>query len=118
MKLGIVAQRPIFITPYKSIKPRLILAAQGLSGFWQKCIFMYLHASQCQKGVQKVYKRCAEKVKQPRKIQCNKDYNNTPLLYETVQKRGDNFIQISRTAPHNSWRLYCVYRPRGMGVVQ
>ena len=22
MKLGIVAQRPIFITPYKSIKPR------------------------------------------------------------------------------------------------
>ena len=68
-------------------------------------------------NAKKVYKRCMEKVKQPRKIQCNKDYNNTPLSYGAVQKRGDNFIQISRTAPHNSWRLYCVYRPRGMGVV-
>ena len=26
----------------------------------------------------KVYKRCMEKVKLPRKIQCNNDYNNTP----------------------------------------
>ena len=39
MKLGIVAQRPNFITPYKSIKHQKILAAQGLSGFGQKCIF-------------------------------------------------------------------------------
>jgi len=68
-------------------------------------------------GVKMVYKSCMEKVKLPRKIQYNKDYNNTPLSYGAVQKRGDNFIQISRTAPHNSWRLYCVYRPRGMGVV-
>ena len=36
----------------------------------------------------KVYKRCMEKVKLPRKIQCNKDYNNTPLSYGVVQKRG------------------------------
>ena len=67
--------------------------------------------------MQDVAKAAMEKVKLPRKNQCNRDYNNTPLSYEAVQKRGDNFIQISRTAPHNSWRLYCVYRPRGMGVV-
>ena len=62
--------------------------AQGLSVFGRKCIFMYLHTSQRQKGVQKVYRRCVEKVKQPRKIQCNIVYNNTPLSYEAVQKRG------------------------------
>ena len=92
--------------------------AQGLSGFRVKCIFTYLHTSQCQKGVQKVYKRCVEKVKQLRKIQCNRDYNNTPLSYEAVQKRGDNFIQISRTAPHNSWRLCFAYKPHETGAAR
>ena len=50
--------------------------------------FMHLNAK-------KVYKRCLEKVKQPRKIQCNRDYNNTPLSYEAVQKWGVLCLLVS-----------------------
>ena len=70
--------------------------------------FMHLNAK-------KVYKRCMEKVKQPRKIQCNKDYNNTPISYRAVRNWGV-VIWISGTAQHNFWRLYCVCRPHGIGM--
>ena len=69
-------------------------------------------------NAKKVYKRCMEKVKQPRKIQCNKDYNNTPLSYGAVQKRGDNFIQILRTAPRNFLRLCFAYKPHETGAAR
>ena len=56
-----------------------------------------------------------EKVKLPRKIQCNKDYNNTPISYRAVRNWGV-VIWISGTAQHNFWRLYCVCKPHGIGM--
>ena len=84
MKLGIVAQRPIFITPYKSTKPDKSLRHKDFRDSDKNVssrISMHLNAK-------KVYKRCVEKVKQPRKIQCNKDYNNTPISYRAVRNWG------------------------------
>ena len=42
-------------------------------------------------NAKKVYKRCMKKVKQPRKIQCNGDYNNTP----SSQKDGVSAVQYA-----------------------
>ena len=75
--------------------------AQGLSGFGQKFIFTYLHASQCQKGVQKVYGKSETTEKKP--------------MQQSIKQRPSQarslLLFISKTIPPVNLQAYCINFP-------